>query len=83
MHEPAGVIGSQVEIRKKTYEEMTIDQNTHSEAMFSFLPHEADRSHANRLLLMLRSHGIRDTREVTQTEWRLLVERVIELALPA
>lgn len=62
---------------------MTIDKDTQSDAMFTFLPHEADRSHANRLLLMLRSHGIRDTREVTQTEWSLLVERVMELELPA
>lgn len=62
---------------------MTIDQKTHAEAMFSFLPHEADRIHATRLLLMLRSHGIRDTREVTQAEWMLLVERVMEQAVPA
>ena len=60
---------------------MTIDQNTHTEAMFSFLPHEADRSHANRLLLMLRSHGIRDTREVSQDEWELLKKKVMEKSI--
>lgn len=61
---------------------MTIDEKTRADAMFCYLPNEADRSHATRLLLMLRSHGIRDTREVTQTEWRLFVERVMGQALP-
>ena len=62
---------------------MTIDQHTQSEAMFGFLPHEADRRHASRLLQMLRSHGIRDTGEVTVNEWDLLVNRVMDRVLNA
>ncbi len=62
---------------------MRIDKDTQSDAMFTFLPNDAERCHATRLLLMLRSYGIRDTREVSNNEWDLLVERVMEQVLPA
>jgi hypothetical protein len=77
------VIKSQVEITKKGAVTMTVDKHTQIDAMFRFLPSDADRCHATRLLMMLRSHGIRDTREVLKNEWVLLVERLMEQVLPA
>jgi hypothetical protein len=47
---------------------MTIDKHTKTDAMFTLLPSDAARCHATRLLLMLRSHGIRDTRELSENE---------------
>lgn len=62
---------------------MTIDLNTRHETMFKFLPNNADSTHASRLLQMLRSHGVRHTREISPTEWHLLVKRVMEPATQA
>lgn len=62
---------------------MRIDLKTHHETMFSFLPHTANVNHANRLLQMLHSHGIKDTREITEAEWVLLIQRVMEQPCPA
>ena len=62
---------------------MRIDLKTQHEEMFSFLPHTANPNHAIRLLQMLHSHGIRDTREITEAEWDLLIQRVMEQPCPA
>lgn len=79
------VIKSQVQIRKTTNQDgdMTIDQHTRLEAMFKFLPNSANDNHASRLLQLLRSHGIKRTRDVSPTEWSLLIERVMGKALQA
>ena len=77
------VIKSQVEMTKKGAVTMTVDKHTQIDAMFRFLPSDADRCHVTRLMMMLRSHGIRDTREVPNNEWVLLEEKAPENSIPA
>lgn len=62
---------------------MTVDKHTQIDAMFTFLPSDADRCHVTRLLMMLRSHRIRDKREVPNNEWVLLEEKAPENSIPA